>query len=211
MTKAQPKKLILSLYSIGIALINAGLIGLVLIFTPIISQEVNYTRRQRHLNKLAVKAEVENKPVIQNIEPINRQFALIIPKINVNAPVITNVDPFNFSEYKATLKRGVAHASYSALPDESGSTFLFAHSSTSLLTVDKYNAVFYLLNKIETGDKIGLVYKGTKYQYSVSKIDEVAKHEIEYLHQDQNQLILMTCNPPGTDLKRLLIFAQPLD
>ncbi len=211
MTKAQPKSIILSLFSIGIGLINAGLIGLVVIFTPIISQEINYSRHQRQLNKLAAKAEAENKPVIQDLKPVNRRFTLIIPKINVNVPVITDVDPFNFSEYKAALKQGVAHASHSALPDEFGSTFLFAHSSSSMLTGSQYNAVFYLLNKIETGDKIWLVYKDTKYQYSVTKTTKVAEHETEYLHQDQNQLILMTCSPPGTDLKRLLIFAQPLN
>ncbi len=212
MTNAQPKKTILTLFSIGIALINAGLFGLVLILLPIINQELNYSQHQHQLAKLTAQAAKKDEPIIQAFNPVDKQFTLIIPKININAPVIASVNPFNSAEYQAALKKGVAHAKNSALPDEAGSTFLFAHSTGSLLTVDKYNAIFYLLNKIEKKDKIWLVYEDKNYQYSVNKILEVAAKDVQYLEQEQekeqNQLILMTCSPPGTDLKRLLIFAQ---
>jgi LPXTG-site transpeptidase (sortase) family protein len=209
MTKAQPRTKIFSFFVIGIALINAGLMGLVLIYTPIIYQELNYVNHQRQLAQLSAQVVEKEEPIVRSFTPVNKQFSVIIPKLDVNAPVIANVDPFDEAVYHAALKQGVAHAHNSALPNEMGTTFLFAHSTASLLDVEQFNAIFYLLNKLQAGDKVWLVYKNDYFEYTVSQAREVMPSEIGYLNQEKEQLLLMTCSPPGTDLRRLIVFAEP--
>lgn len=142
--------------------------------------------------------------------PVDSQFSIVIPKIGANTKIIKNVDPFNSKEYQQALTSGVAHAKNSATPDKNGNTFIFAHSAGNWYQANQYNAVFYLLNKLTKGDEIIVYYQDKPYTYLVKEIKYVNQNEISYLtsKSDQNQLTLMTCWPPGTTLKRLLIIAD---
>ena len=52
---------------------------------------------------------------------------------------------FNKNEFLPVLRKGIAHAKGTALPNETnGNVYLFAHSTDSLLNVGRYNAVFTL-------------------------------------------------------------------
>jgi sortase A len=134
---------------------------------------------------------------------------IIIPKINASAPLIDNINPWNESEYRAALRRGVAVASGFAKPGESGTTFIFAHSSDSFWNITSYNAVFFRLGELRSGDLVEVTYNGQNYKYSVSHSVEVWPDEVEALTRNSgDQLILQTCTPAGTSLKRLLVFAK---
>lgn len=132
-----------------------------------------------------------------------------IPKIGAQAPIILDVDPWNSKEYLKKLTEGVAHAKDTSLPWEEGTSFLFAHSSDVPWRISRYNTVFFRLGELNKGDEIFVIKNGEKLVYKVTDKKEVWPNEVEFLKNiSKNQLILQTCTPIGTDLKRLLIFAK---
>lgn len=143
-------------------------------------------------------------------EPVNSSQSITIPKINASSPLVDNVDPWNESEYREALKQGVAIAKGFAKPGESGTIYIFAHSSDSPWRISSYNTVFFRLGELKKGDLIEINYNGKKYSYLVDYLVEVWPNEVEAVTRNtRNQLILQTCTPIGTSLKRLLVFALP--
>lgn len=175
---------------------------LILLFTygPATKEEVSYQ----------IKQFTKKNTSSNQIQPVNTQFSIVIPKLDISAPVFASVDPFNPREYLPVLKKGVAHAKGSSLPGRFGNTYLFAHSTDAFYNVGKYNAVFYLLGKLEKGDEIDIYYNGQKYIYKVSDKKVVESKDVSYLGNSGrwNTLTLQTCYPPGTTLKRLVVVAQ---
>jgi len=148
----------------------------------------------------------------QIILPKNAQFSVVIPKIGANSNIIENVDPSNEDEYLRALALGVAHAKGTSFPGLGGTTYLFAHSADNFWNVGTYNAVFYLLNKLEQGDEINIYFQGTRYKYLVDRIEIVDPSQVEFITSQRGQgeeLVLQTCYPPGTTWKRTLVFARP--
>lgn len=146
------------------------------------------------------------------IQPIRNQkgIFLTIPKIHAQTPIIENVNPWNETEYTQALKKGIAHAKGTTLPNEKGTVFLFAHSSGSPWDITWYNTIFLRLGELQKGDNIEITKNGKTYLFNVSGKKEVWPNEVNYLlHNQKDQLILQTCTPIGTSLKRLLIFADP--
>lgn len=129
-------------------------------------------------------------------------YYITIPRINAEAPIIPNVNPWQKGEYLKALSHGVAQA-------KDNPSFFFAHSSDLPWKMTRYNTAFLRLNELQTGDQIIIFKDGTKRQYKVTAKKEVWPNQIQYEKEGNlNQLILMTCTPVGTSLKRLLIFAQ---
>lgn len=138
-------------------------------------------------------------------------FSVAIPSINAFAKVIENVDPFDKDAYLESLKKGVAHAKNTSFPEDKGTVFLFAHSSDVPWRMTRENTAFYKLNQVENGDVIILRQNGKAYNYKVYDKKSVWPNEVNYLIKPQgNILILQTCTPVGTSLKRLLVFAKPV-
>jgi len=175
-------------------LILSGFTILLVTFLPLGREEVKYAMRNPK----------------EDIKPVDTDFGIVIPKIGANAHVIANVDPFDSRAYQMALTRGVAHARGTAVPGAKGNIFLFAHSSENFYDAMHYNAIFYLINKLENNDDIILYFHDTAYTYRVTEKKFVDPKEVRYLQGESLQatLTLMTCWPPGTNLKRLLIFAQ---
>lgn len=139
---------------------------------------------------------------------------MVIPKIQARAKVIANVDAGNKKAYLAALKQGVAHAAGTGLPGVSSeinrTIVLFAHSTDAPWNMARYNAVFYLLNKLTVGDRVEVYYQGVKHEYQVEDVKVVSASDVSYFAKqtDEEVLILQTCYPPGTTLKRLLVVAR---
>jgi len=154
-----------------------------------------------------LKSYLPAKPEIYQ----NADFSISVPKINAYAPLVDNVDPWDEAQYREALKKGVAVAKGFAKPGENGTVYIFAHSSDSPWRISSYNTVFFRLGELKEGDLIGINYEKTPYQYKVSHSIEVWPNEVEALTKsNENRLILQTCTPIGTSLKRLLVFANPL-
>ena len=149
---------------------------------------------------------------VEIFQPKNPRFSVLIPKIGVNAFVVADVPVQDEVVYSEALQKGVAHARGTYLPDEGNTTLIFGHSTDSIWTVAHYNALFYLLGKFEVGDEVSLFYETDKYDYKVVKTEVVKTDELEIINGDldKHQLILMTCWPPGTTWKRLLVWAEPI-
>jgi sortase A len=186
-------------YLLGIGLILFALVIFGGTFIPIIRQEIDF-----RLNKYDSPQE------IKQVTPVDTDFGIMIPRIQANAKVIKDVDPFISTEYQVALTRGVAHAKGSSLPGQPGNIFLFSHSAVDFLNATKYNSIFYLLTKLEKDDSIKLIYEEKEYDYSVIAKSIVNSDDIEYLTLEptkEETLTLMTCWPPGTSLKRLIVQA----
>lgn len=152
-----------------------------------------------------------NIPQVELMHPIDPSFSIMIPKIAANARIIPNVNVANEAEYLEKLKLGVAHAAGTYFPGQNGHIFLFAHSTDYVWNINTYNAVFYLLYKLEKDDEIDVFFQGARHVYQVTGKKVVDPTDIEYLTRktDGELLTLQTCWPPGTTLKRLLIIAKP--
>lgn len=197
---------------IGLLFIGLSLVLSIIIFYPIIKEEIKYKLITK--NSTATLNGYEYKESeIETVAPIDEGFSIIVPKIGANARVIQDVDPYNETEYQRSLSKGVAHAKGSALPGEVGNTFLFAHSSDNLLNANRYNSVFYLLNKLELQDIFVIVREGKTYKYKVTDKLIVSPEQVEYLENNVNkkQATLMTCWPAGTTINRLLIIGEQLE
>jgi sortase A len=144
--------------------------------------------------------------------PQDPAFSVVIPKIGANEKIVANVDPDNEKEYLNVLLHNIAHAKGTAFPGINGTTYLFAHSTDNFWDVGRYNAVFYLLNKMTIGDEIVIFFNNKRYNYVVNDtkiIDPTDTHFIASNLGQGERVILQTCWPPGTAWKRLLVFAVP--
>jgi len=154
-------------------------------------------------------AKALNLNTLEVLTPEDPQFSIVVPKIGANARIIANVDASEEKIYLSALNKGVAQALGTDFPGEGGHIFLFAHSTDYFWNVGTYNAIFYLLNKLVTGDEVNIFFKGQRYVYKVVDKKIVDPSQVEYITRKTNRefLTLQTCWPPGTTLKRLLVFA----
>lgn len=210
--------------TLGLGLIALALGGIMGPLTPTVRLESSYYVTQlrhaiRSVSKPNVKPLPPSVPVVftplitpegSSIDPINRDFSLIIPKIGVNAAVIPAVNPADPGQYLEALKKGVAHASTSYFPNQKGTVYLFSHSTNYDWFVKNLNAVFYLLKNLDTNDLVIIYYKNRQYVYKITDKRVVEPTEVSYLvpHAGKPSLILQTCWPVGTTKQRLLIFAD---
>ena len=203
---------------LGLALLALALISLLVIYYPLIINEVKYqfVPKSKH-------AIIVTDPGVISSEFLNADsrkivaedpdFSIIIPKIDANSKVIKDVDPYDSKIYQVSLTKGVAHAKGTALPGQYGNSFYFAHSSDNPYNATRFNSIFYLLKKLEKDDEFYLVYKDVIYQYKVVENSVVSADSIDYMTQDltKKTATLMTCWPPGTTLKRLVVVGDFVD
>lgn len=197
--KAQKIKLLPSLMTgIGLGLLILSSVILFRLFRAPIKHEITYIRSTMSRDKGA-------------LTPPNTEFAIMIPKIGATAGIVQGVNPYNSVIYQRALTQGIAHAEGTGVPGGGKNIFLFAHSSEDLLTATRFNSVFYLLHHLESGDEIKIWYQDLEHKYLVTESKLVAPDDISYLTKqtDQETLTLMTCWPPGTTLKRLIVIAKP--
>ncbi len=192
------KKLPNLLIKLGfLAIIISGLI-FILTFYPLLRVELTYDLK------------IISKPLTKPMEPVDTDFGILIPKISANAKVISDVDPYNSQAYQLALTKGVAQAKGTVFPGELGNLFIFSHSSVNFYEAVRFNSIFYLLDKLEKGDEIDLYYKKEKFKYLVTEKKLVDPSEVKYLSGagTKKTVTLMTCWPPGTTFKRLIVIGQ---
>lgn len=196
----------------GAALVVVSVLLLLLTFFPVLKEEVKYQLLPSQSGKEVVtdKERVEkNLPLSRVVVPKSEEFGIVIPKIGANAMVVPDVDWQDGAVYQQALSKGVAQARGTANPGEMGNVFLFSHSGVDFLEANRYNALFYLIDKLQAGDEIVLFYHQKKFVYRVTEKKVVAPESLEYLVGDPTKktLTLMTCFPAGTTLERLLVIA----
>ncbi len=155
--------------------------------------------------KTVVQKEMEKSAPLDPGEVIPSTSTLAIPKINVTAPIIfaNSTDDNIIHE---NLKNGVVHYSGTANPGTAGNSFITGHSSNYWWEQGSYNYIFANLNKLIIGDIAKIYFNGNKYVYQVTEIKIVEANDMSVLDQTEKPtLTLMTCTPPGTSWKRLIV------
>jgi len=151
------------------------------------------------------------------VTPIDNR--IIIPRINKNIP-IARVSSKNLlahdwnaleKDMQKALESGVVHYPGTSLPGENGNTVITGHSSYFPWDPGRFKDVFALLHQVNIGDKIVIYYEQEKYIYEVTEKKEVQPDNIDVLKQTPEQrLTLITCTPVGTNLRRLIVVAKPV-
>lgn len=141
----------------------------------------------------------------------NQPNSISIPKINIDVPILYP-ESNEKKEILIALKEGVVIYPGSALPGEKGTTIILGHSSPPILYRGEYDAIFSLLNKLEKGDDITIYYDQKKYLYEVdNKYIFYPQQEISPSNnKSKPALVLMSCWPLGTDLKRIAVEAREI-
>lgn len=130
---------------------------------------------------------------------------IIVPKIGVTAPIIY-LNSRSEKDIQATLTQGVVHYFGTANPGEVGNSFITGHSSNFWWVKGNYNYIFVNLDKLAVGDQAKIYYNGKKFVYSVKEARVVDPKDVSVLApSDTPTLTLMTCVPPGTNWRRLVV------
>lgn len=143
----------------------------------------------------------------EKVAGVAKEDSIEISKIGITAPLvfINNVD-----EAHAALDRGVVLYPTSVLPGVVGQTIILGHSAPEGWPMIKHDWVFSDLNDLVAGDEFFIYYKGGKLTYSVvDKIFLERGEEIPAndLTKTKNMVVLISCWPPGKDVRRIAVEA----
>ena len=157
---------------------------------------------------------VSSTPIIidPNSTAVGPEPKVIIPKINVEIPVVYDEPSIQEEAIQAALERGVVHYATTPYPGEKGNPVIFGHSSNNILNKGQYKFAFVLLNRLEVGDTFMLQKDGKRYIYKVSEKKVVRPNDVSILTSstDESTATLITCDPPGTSINRLLVIGQQI-
>jgi sortase A len=214
----KPKMLALPLFGIGLFLILWAVIPILRFqisdnsFRQILSPlSANYyTQAEQGTEETTDLTQINNwftaSPAKANLgvldSPVGSTYTLTIPKLKINQAVVT----IGGQDLKASL----VHYGQTALPGQLGSPVIFGHSVLPQFFNSKnYLTIFSTLYKLEQGDEITLRYDKSTYKYVVEEMYEVQPTDLSVLEQryDNKTLTVITCSPPGTYLRRLVVRA----
>jgi sortase A len=126
-------------------------------------------------------------------------YTLTIPKLRIeNANVVIGTDD---------LANNLVHFT-GPLPGSVGNPVIFGHSTIPwLYNPTDYKTIFSKLPDLKRGDNIIIVSDGVTYTYQVSEMKVVLPDDLSVLSQQYETptISLVTCVPPGTYLKRLVV------
>lgn len=154
--------------------------------------------------------KIGKEKIVKEAEFSEKENILEIPKIGAISPLILVEKE---TEAQKALDRGVVLFPASALPGQTGQTIILGHSAPPGWPKIKYQRVFSQVNELEEGDEITLYFNHKKYQYLVQR--KIFLEKGEELPQDLtgsgNMLILISCWPPGKDLRRIAVVARIIE
>jgi len=108
------------------------------------------------------------------------------------------------------LKQSLIHYAGTAMPGDLGNAVIFGHSVLpQFFNPQNYLTIFSTLHTLRPGDTMEVVADGATYTYKISEMYEAMPDDLSPLAQTYNgrYLTLITCTPPGTYLRRLIIKA----
>jgi LPXTG-site transpeptidase (sortase) family protein len=200
-----------TLRGFGAGLIAFAIVGIVFSFWPIVKSEWGYRFASKEKAGLSKFGQIIDKTIAKDIG-LDPNFSLFIPKIEAKANVISNVDAGSPENYLSALESGVAHAAGTNFPGQGKTIYLFSHSTDSPINIARYNATFYLLRKLEKGDRVVVYFLGQEHVYKVTGKFATEASDTNWIKNDGSgeRLVLQTCDPPGTTWRRLIVVARPI-
>ncbi len=192
-----------------IALIVYGAVFLILKFGAYVSasqQSSPITSISLVPNELSLQ-ELQSKEQSQNIGPAVLPDQLFIPKLQITAPIIEVLGNTQ-ADFVLPLKKGVALYPLSK-PGQAGRAVILGHSAPPNWPKINYDWVFSRLGDLQEGDEIRIAYQGREYLYIVKNKLILKKGQLLPLSESPQELVLITCWPPGLDYQRMAVFAEP--
>jgi len=132
-----------------------------------------------------------------------KTYNLSIGKLNIKDAVV--------KVGEEDLSKSLVHYLPQTTPGNYGNVVIFGHSTLPQLYNPKdYKTIFTYLPSLEKGDKIDLNVNDIKYEYEVYDMFVINPDQVSVLDQktDAAYLTLITCVPPGTYWKRLVVRAK---
>ncbi|HSX53036.1 MAG TPA: sortase [Patescibacteria group bacterium] len=154
---------------------------------------------------------VSSTPII--VDPgtaVSPNPEVVIPKINVEIPVVYDEPSIADNAVETALERGVVHYATTPYPGQEGNVVIFGHSSNNILNPGKYKFAFVLLSRMDVGDTFYLTKDGKQYVYQVYKKNIVKPTDVGVMGPTDkpDTATLITCDPPGTSINRLVVVGQ---
>lgn len=130
--------------------------------------------------------------------PAPPPMLLEIPALGLRQAVLDDVD-------NRSLDRGPGHYPRTAMPGQEGGNVAIAGHRT----IRGVPSFFYRLNLLKAGDPIRITHGGVLYRYQVEELFIVDPQDTYVLNPvGYSALTLTTCDPPGTDERRLIVRAR---
>lgn len=139
----------------------------------------------------------------QKIKPKIPSYTISIPKLNIKNAIVSTTD--------YDLATHLVNYEGTAIPTEKGTAVIFGHSTLpQLFNPSDYKTIFATLYQLRVKDEIYANVNGVSYRYRVFNINVAEPTDISIFEQDYSNsyLTLVTCTPPGTTWKRLIIKAR---
>jgi LPXTG-site transpeptidase (sortase) family protein len=163
-------------------------------------------KKEKEKNEFSVEFLGKVKTEETSSQTIIFENKIEIPNIEVSAPIVLAK---NEKEVANQLKKGVVLFPGSAFPGEKGATIILGHSAPLHWPKIMYDWVFTKLQYLQEGDEIFVYFNGKKYKYKVKeKIILKKGQEIPWEDDSENSLVLISCWPPGKDIKRMAVKAM---
>jgi len=173
-----------------------------------ISQNILISPRPNKQKILGVSVKNQNNfpafvsDLTRETIPSYNEFNLTVSTIKiVDLPVVVDSND---------LSKGLIHLPGSALPGEKGNVFISGHSALSPLFSFK-KAPFANLTDVKKGDQLVVEAGGVKFTYKVVEIKVVDPSDVSVISPPDSlgrYISLMTCVPPGLNLKRLVVLGK---
>ena len=155
---------------------------------------VDYTNAQNWFP--GFNSSSKNQPKISS-------YTISIPKLKINNATVSTGDN--------NLAIHLVNYQDTALPPESGNAVIFGHSTLpQLYNPNDYKTIFANAYQLKIGDEIYTYVNGVTYIYKIFNISVVEPTDTSIFDQnyDNSYLTLVTCTPPGTIWKRLILKAK---
>lgn len=135
-----------------------------------------------------------------------KSYTLSIPKLSIKNAEVSTID--------YDLSRHLVQYAGTAKPGEPGTAVIFGHSSLpQFFSNNNYKTIFATLHTLKVGDTFQVDVNGATYTYKIFTILVTLPEDTTMFTQqfDDSYMTLVTCTPPGTVWKRLVIKAKIQD
>ncbi len=176
------------------AVLNSSMIKS-LIASAVSNSHVDYNNAQNWFPSYA--------PSQDTTRPVVTMYNISIPKIHVQYA--------NVSTINTDLSHHLVHYPGTAVPPEKGTGVIFGHSTLpSLFDAHNYKTILAYAHTLSVNDKIIVNADGKEYTYAIVSIRITSPDDISIFSQDYDDsyISIVTCTPPGTTWKRLIIKAR---
>lgn len=130
-------------------------------------------------------------------------YTISIPKINIENATVTNKD--------SDLTKHMVQYNSDTFPPKEGNSVIFGHSTLpQLYNPNDYKTILANAYKLTVGDEIIVKVSNTNYIYKIESVTVVEPTDTSVLSQNFSDsfITIITCTPPGTVWKRLIIKAR---